>query len=189
MIGLGAKTIVADPMSLTGSIGIVSGKFNLENFYEKLGVKKEWISYGRHSDMFTFSKGFTEEEEKRLEQIMRFYYDGFVESVSKGRRMDPVHAENAAKGRVWTGKQAKELGLVDELGGIWDAVEIARREAGLTEGPPPVVKFFSEERGIKLSSLFKSSTHLEALSELIDEFNSLAGENVMALMPYRIDIK
>ncbi len=189
MIAIGAKRIVADPMSLTGSIGIVSGKFDLGNFYEKLGVTKEWVSYGKHSGMFSFSKGFSEEEEKRLEQIMRFYYDGFVDIVSKERNMDPARAEDAAKGRVWTGRQAKEHGLVDELGGIWKAVEVARDEAGLVEGAMPAVKFFSEDRGIKLSSLFKTSSHLEALGEFIDGFSSLSNESVLAIMPYRISIR
>lgn len=189
LIALGASKIVADPMTLTGSIGIVSGKFNLEGFYGKLGVTKEWISHGKHSDMFTFSKGFSEEEQERLEEIMGHYYEGFVKSVSDARGMDRAHAENVAKGRVWTGRQAKELGLVDELGGLWDAVELARKEGGLTDEAPPVVKFFSEERGIKLSTLFKGASGLETLAEFIDGLSSMASEKVLAIMPFRIDLK
>lgn len=188
MIALAAKTIVTDSMSLTGSIGIVSGKFNLKDFYEKIGVKKEWVSYGKNSRMFTFSKGFSEEEEKRLEEIMRFYYKGFVEEVSRGRGMGPRDAEKAAKGRVWTGRQAKELGLVDKLGGIWDAVGIAKTEAGLTEDAA-YVKFYSEDKGIQLSSLFKASAYLETVGELVDTINALGNEGALAIMPYYIDIK
>lgn len=188
MIALGARCVVADSMSLTGSIGVVYGKFNLKDFYEKMGVKKEWVSYGKNSRMFTFSKGFSEEEEKRLDEIMRFYYKGFVSEVSKGRDMGSDEAEKAAKGRVWTGRQAKELGLVDELGGVWEAVKIAAEQAGLTEDAV-YVKLYSEDKGIQLSSLFKASAYLEALDGLFRDINALGREGALAIMPYYIDIK
>ncbi|MEQ9618625.1 MAG: signal peptide peptidase SppA [Deltaproteobacteria bacterium] len=189
MIALGAATIVADPMSLTGSIGVVSGKFNLKGLYDRLGVKKEGMSYGRHSGMFSLSKGFSEEEEKKLEDIMKFYYDGFVKTVSDGRGMDMEEALKASKGRVWTGRQAKELGLADELGGTWDAVNIASGKAGLTYGDVSGVKFYSEDRGFQLSSLFKTSSNLEVLERSLLSLISQGRERILAMMPYKIDIR
>ncbi len=189
LIALGAHKIVADPMSLTGSIGIVSGKFALGDFYEKLGVKKELIPVGKKSLMFSPSRGFSEDEEKKLDELMKFYYGEFVRTVSEGRGMDPVEAEKAAKGRVWTGRQAKALGLADELGGLWDAVNIAKREAGLPGDETPRLRFYSASGGIKISSLFGESAYLDELTRLIENVGGASAEGCLAIMPFRIDVK
>jgi protease-4 len=189
LIALGAGKIVAGPATLTGSIGIVYGKFELVELYRKLGVKKEIISLGKKSLMFSSSRGFSEEEERKLDELMEFYYGEFVSMVSEARGLDMARAENAAKGRVWTGAQAKELGLVDELGGFWDAVTIAVREAGLPEDEFPRLRFYTPQRGIRLSSLFGDAGYSEFLSVLVENAPLPGCEGCLTVMPFRIRVK
>jgi len=189
LISLGAGKIVADPMTLTGSIGVVSGKFELGGLYRKLGVKKELVPFGKKSLMFSTSRGFSEEEDEKLDELMKFYYGEFVRAVSVGRGLDEARAEKAAKGRVWTGAQARDLGLVDELGGFWDAVNIVRREAGLPEDKLPVLRFYPAGRGIKLASLFGDAGYSGLLSVLTESASLQGWEGCLAVMPFRINVR
>ncbi|MEW6143742.1 MAG: signal peptide peptidase SppA [Thermodesulfobacteriota bacterium] len=189
LIALGAGKIVADPATLTGSIGIVYGKFELGELYRKLGVKRELIPLGKKSLMFSASRDFSEDEEQKLDELMKFYYGEFVRMVSESRGLDAARAEKAAKGRVWTGAQAKELGLVDELGGFWDAVNIAGREAGLPEDKIPRLRFYSPQRGIRLSSLFGDAGYSEFLRVLIENAPLPGCEGCLPVMPFRISVK
>jgi protease-4 len=189
LISLGAHKIIADPMSLTGSIGIVSGKFNLEGFYCKLGVSKELLPLGKKSLMFSSSRGFFEDEEKKLDELMRYYYGEFVRTVSEERDMSPGEAEKAAKGRVWTGRQAEALGLVDGLGGLWDAVNVAAREAGLPPDRAPWLRFYTSAPGPGISSLFRESAYLHELTELMDNVGLACSESYLAIMPFKIKVK
>ena len=189
LISLGAGKIVADPMTLTGSIGVVYGKFELGGLYHKLGVNKELIPFGKQSLMFSTSRGFSEEEEAKLDELMKFYYGEFVRAVSEGRGLDEAQAEKAAKGRVWTGAQAKDLGLVDELGGFWDAVKIVGREAGLPEDKIPLLRFYPAARGIKLASIFGDAGYSDFLRVLTENSPLQAWEGCLAVIPFHIRVK
>ncbi len=189
LIALGAHRIVADPMTLTGSIGIVSGKFDLAEFYGKLGVKKELIPVGKRSLMFSASRDFSEEEGEKLDELMRFYYSEFVGAVSEGRGLGRDEAEKAAKGRVWTGAQAKELGLVDELGGFGDAVAIAAREAGLPGGRMPRLRFYAPDRGVRLASVLGGSAYSDLLKTVVENLTLPGCEGCIAIMPFRINVR
>jgi protease-4 len=184
MIALGARSIVADSLSLTGSIGIISGKFNLSGFIEKLGIKKEWVTRGKRALVFSSFRGFTKREEERLGVIMRYLYDDFVKKVADVRAKDFESAEQLARGRVWTGRQAKELGLIDELGGIREAIRIAKREAGIPDGVSPVIRFFSKPRVIQLAPFGRGFAWGE--DEIL---RTLERERALALMPFWIDVK
>lgn len=189
LIALGAGKIVADPMTLTGSIGIVSGKFELGDLYRKLGVNKELVPTGRRSLMFSQSRDFSKDEEVKLDELMNFYYTEFVRTVSEGRGIGEARAEEAAKGRVWTGAQAKDLGLVDELGGFWDAVLVAGREAGLPEDKSPVLKFYSPARGIRLASLLGDTAYTDFLKTLAENAPAPGLHGCFTVMPFRIDVR
>jgi len=189
LISLGAHKVVADSMSITGSIGIVSGKFDLSGLYRKLGITKELVSKGKNALMFSSSKGFSKDEEKKLLEIMEFYYEQFVTKVSLARKMDFVKAEEVSRGRVWTGKQAKQRGLVDELGGINTAVNIAKSEAEIFEGHNTILKFYSEPSGLQLSSLFKSSVYVDTINGLMEGLSFLEREKVLTIMPFNINFK
>jgi len=189
LIALGAGKIVADPMTLTGSIGIVSGKFELGDLYSKLGVKKELVPSGKRSLMFSHSRDFSEDEEEKLDELMNFYYREFVRTVAEGRSIDEARAGEAAKGRVWTGAQAKGLGLVDELGGFWDAVDAARREAGFPEDETPLLRFYSTARGIRLASLFGDTGYSDFLKTLAGNAPVERLHGCFTVMPFRIEVK
>ncbi|HVY54602.1 MAG TPA: signal peptide peptidase SppA, partial [Thermodesulfobacteriota bacterium] len=189
LIALGAGRIVADPMTLTGSIGIVSGKFEIGGLLKKLGVGKELVPTAKRSLMFSQSRDFSDDEEGKLDEMMNFYYKEFVRAVAEGRGLDENRAGEAAKGRVWTGAQAKELGLVDEMGGFWDAVNVAAREAGLPQDKAPLLRYYSSARGIKLASLFGDTAYSEFVRMLSESVPPPGLHGCFTVMPFRIDVK
>jgi protease-4 len=186
LISLGARKIVAEAFTLTGSIGIIWGKFNLRNFLNKIGVTKDWIVRGNRAMMFSSYKEFTKDEEEKLGEVMGSFYEDFVRKVAEARGMDFKNAERLARGRVWTGKQAKELGLVDELGGIREAINIAKKEAGIPEDVLPVIKFFSKPKVIQFTPFGKSFSWGV---EFIESLESLERDRVLALMPFWIEVR
>lgn len=130
-IAMAAHQIVAEPATLTGSIGVVSVKFVLDGTFDKLGMNMEAVTNGRHADMFSPLRPFSPEERAKLEAQMRATYAAFVEKAAQGRNMTPAQINDVAQGRVWTGRQAKDLGLVDELGGLSRALALAKTRAGV----------------------------------------------------------
>ena len=189
LIALGANKIVAEPFTLTGSIGIISGKFNLQNLYNKLGVIKESIIRGKSALMFSSSRGFTKAEEENLLKMMKSFYNRFVGIVAIERKKDFKTAESLSRGRVWTGRQAKKHGLIDEIGGIRLAIEVAKREAGIPETTSPVVKFISKPKGLQFDPFAKSIVLKQQFETLIELMTDLDNEAVLALMPYWIRIR
>lgn len=189
MLALGADKVVADPMTLTGSIGIVSGKFDLSGLFKKVGIGVDSISKAKRALIFSSNRGFSKDEEEKLLEILESYYKKFVESVSRERGLDSSSAENAARGRVWTGNQAKELGLVDELGGLWDAYQLAVSLSDLHDAAKARVKFISEKRGIRISDLLRADSLSYAVDLFFDSLGSLRREKVLTILPFDIDIK
>ncbi|MBN1162969.1 MAG: signal peptide peptidase SppA [Candidatus Krumholzibacteriota bacterium] len=124
-----ATKIMADPMTITGSIGSISMKFNMSGFYEKLGITHDFVEKGPHAMMMSDLRDFTREEREIFE---RNHWDGFnhwLRDVCERRGMTFEEGEKLAHGRVWTGRQAKNNGLVDELGGLDRAIELAKELA------------------------------------------------------------
>jgi len=121
--------IVAEPGTLTGSIGIVYGKLNLKGFYDKLGINKEVIARGKFSGLDSDYGSYTPEERQRVRQLMDNFYQDFVKKVATARKMAPEDVDKIAQGRVWTGEQAKENGLIDEVGGFPRALELVKQKA------------------------------------------------------------
>jgi protease IV len=128
-IAMPAHQIVAEPATLTGSIGVVMIKFVIDGTLDKLGMNMEQVTSGRYADLYSPVRPFTPEERKKVLEQMQATYESFVEKAASGRQMTPEQIDSIAQGRVWTGKQAKELGLVDELGGLSRALAIARSRA------------------------------------------------------------
>jgi protease IV len=128
-IAMAAPDIVAQPGTLTGSIGIYGGKIVTGGTYEKLGMNIEAISAGKFADMNSPVRPFNEAERAKLEAQLKSFYDQFVEKVAQSRKMTPEAVDAIAQGRVWTGRQAKARGLVDELGGLDRAVALAKQRA------------------------------------------------------------
>jgi len=128
-IAMPAQVIVAQPSTLTGSIGIFGGKFVTGGVYEKLGAHIESTSVGRHAEINGPAKPYNPEEVKKLQEQLQSFYDQFVERVAESRHSTPEKIDALAQGRVWTGRQAKQNGLVDELGGLDRAVAVAKQRA------------------------------------------------------------
>lgn len=138
--------IVASGASLTGSIGVIMQLSNLEGLYGKLGIRNQTIKSGKHKDMGSTSRELSAEEEKILQELVDDSYQQFLEQVQKGRQ-EKIAADKLleiADGRIFTGKQALELGLVDSLGNYYDAVRQAEKMAGIKgESKIEVINAFS----------------------------------------------
>lgn len=131
-IAAGASKIVAQPSTITGSIGVFAGKPVVKGFYDWLGISNEYILRGKQAGMFRESEKFTPEERAKFEDLVkRMYYEEFVPKVAKGRSKTNEYVDSVAQGRVWTGAQGKERGLVDEFGGLDRAVEVAQELANI----------------------------------------------------------
>ena len=133
-IAMSAHAIVAQPATLTGSIGVVMVKFAIDGTLKKLGLNMEHVQQGRYADLYSPVRPFTPEEKAKVEEQMQATYDGFVEKAAAGRNTTPEKIDAIGQGRVWTGRQAKALGLVDELGGLDRAVAIAKERAKIPQG-------------------------------------------------------
>jgi protease-4 len=133
---MAADVIVAQPGTLTGSIGVITGKPVLTEALERAGVTTDSVSVGSGANMFAPTHPFSEEEWQRINAWLDWIYRDFTEKVAAGRRMTVERVHAIARGRVWTGADAARNGLVDELGGMAAAAETARRRAGLPAGAP-----------------------------------------------------
>lgn len=128
-VAMAAPDIVAQPGTLTGSIGIYAGKIVTGGVYEKLGMHIEPLSIGRHADMASPVRPFDESERAKLTAQLQAFYRQFVGKVAESRRMSADEVDAVAQGRVWTGRQAKDAGLVDTLGGLDRAIALAKERA------------------------------------------------------------
>lgn len=130
-VAMGADAIVAQPGTLTGSIGVFGGKAVTAGLLARLGVGHDAVSEGAHARMFTARRGFTPQERELLEEWLDRVYADFTAKVASSRGMSARRVHELARGRVWTGSDAHERGLIDELGGLRRAVEVAAGRAGL----------------------------------------------------------
>jgi protease-4 len=135
-IAMAADAIVAQPATLTGSIGVLGGKPVAEGLLRQAGVNTDGVTAGEHAGMFTVTRPFSEDEWARINTWLDRIYADFTGKVARGRGLPQDRVHEIARGRVWTGADAKDNGLVDELGGLSDAVTLARRKAGLPESAP-----------------------------------------------------
>ena len=129
-ISASASKIIAQPSTITGSIGVVAGKPVLRGFYDWLGISNEYVLRGKTAGMFRETEKFSDAERAKFEEwIKTTYYQDFVPKVAKGRNKNAEYIDSVGQGRVWTGAQAKDKGLVDEFGGLDKAVEVAKQLA------------------------------------------------------------
>src|SRR6266545_21032 len=196
-IAMPAHAIVAEPSTLTGSIGVVLTKFVIDGTLKKLGMNMEGVSRGKFADMYAPTRPFSPEERTRMAETMQATYDTFVEKAAQGRNTTPEKIDAIGQGRVWTGRQAKEIGLVDELGGLERAVALAKQRAKIAQDAevelviyPPKKTFYdivrdpfgSADRASTLATLlgFTNPKAIQALAAPLQVFRR--GEP-LALMP------
>lgn len=163
-IAMGADRIVAQPGTVTGSIGVVSGKLNIKGLYGKLGMSKDYVALTENGTIEWPFQSYTQPQRTVVMRLMQGYYESFKAGVSKGRNLSLAEVEKIAQGRVWSGEKALQLGLVDELGGMDVAVRWAKKLANVPE-----------EEKVKLVRITTSKT-------MISEFwNAL--ESILVLRP------
>jgi protease-4 len=130
-IACNANKIVAEPSTITGSIGVVGGKPVIKGFYDWIGVTNEYVMRGKNAGMFRETEKFNDSEQAKFKEFLNNTYDDFITKVGKGRNKDKDYINSIGQGRVWTGNQGKERGLVDEYGGLDKAIEIAKQLANI----------------------------------------------------------
>jgi len=163
-IACAADTIVANPGTITGSIGVIFEFPVVEGLLKKVGVRFEVVKSGALKDVGSMWREMTPQERKMVQDLINDTYDQFVDVVAKGRNLDRKKVLNIADGRVFTGRMAKDLKLVDELGNLEDALKIANQMGGMT-GEPKVIKERPRRRATIFDLLGKSAVTLTALTE------------------------
>jgi protease-4 len=142
------QVIVAQPGTLTGSIGIYAGKIVTGGTMHKLGVTTETVASGRNATMGSPVSTYSPSERAAMERMLKDFYGHFLERVAASRRMTPADVDRLGQGRVWTGQQAKDRGLVDVLGGLDTAVAIAKQRAGIPESEDVQLVRFTARRSL-----------------------------------------
>ncbi|MEU6792343.1 signal peptide peptidase SppA [Nonomuraea wenchangensis] len=135
-VSMAADVIVAQPGTLTGSIGVYGGKPVFADLLQRMGISTEMVAEGANAGMFSASRAFSPEQWERVNAWLDRIYDDFVGKVASSRDLSRERTHELARGRVWTGADARANGLVDELGGLEDALALARKRAGLSESAP-----------------------------------------------------
>jgi protease-4 len=198
-----ADKIVAQPTTITGSIGIFAGKFDMSGFYSKIGIKKDILKRGKYSDIFTETRPATKDEITLVYNVINDFYQGFLAHVAKGRSKTTDEIDKIGRGRVWSGADAKKVGLVDELGGFNTAVDIAKKMAHIEPEEkisiilfPKRKSFFQILFGGKGDETVKYSSdmvyarllpnELRETIGLLGLFNGSRNYKIYALMPYML---
>ncbi|HSF15443.1 MAG TPA: signal peptide peptidase SppA [Vicinamibacteria bacterium] len=197
-IATASDAIVAESTTITGSIGIYAGKFNLSGLYEKLGIGVDGVSSTESADFFSDNRSFTADERARLSRVLQDGYQAFLRRVADGRGMSTEAVEAVAQGRVWSGEMALQLGLVDEIGGLERALEIAKEKAGFDPGASVELRIYPEKRNFLealLESIYRASAPLRLnlfdrtkLVESSPMLQLLARGVPLALMPYQLEV-
>jgi protease-4 len=182
-VGVAGTPVLAEAGTITGSIGVLAGKAVLKGLYDQLGVTKQVITRGRHAALYSDYVPLGDEERQRLRAEAEFFYADFVEKVASGRRLGAEAVAAAAEGRVWSGRQAKALGLVDQLGGIESALDEAKVLAGLKPEARVAVERYPRPRRLWKFSFHPASSQ-NRLQVLLPWARFLAGERVWAILPF-----
>ena len=168
-IAMPAHAIVAEPATLTGSIGVVMLKFVIDGTLKKLGMNMEGVTKGRYADLYSPVRAFTPEERAKVQEQMQATYDTFVEKAAAGRNTTPERIDAIAQGRVWTGAQGKQVGLVDELGGLERALALAKQRAKISPDAEVEIVVYPGRKSFYdlVRSPFGASDRTSALAMLI----------------------
>jgi len=195
-IAMPSDAIVAQPATITGSIGVFSGKFSLRGLYDKLGLRKEIVERGKSATIFSEYRPWTEEERARIRGLMVSFYEEFVTKAAKGRGRSYEDIDRVAQGRVWTGAEALKVGLVDRLGGLETALALAREKAKLGKDEELSLVILPEKKGVFETMLERqeegASTTKRLLPADVRAFlrwaSVLGGREPIARLPFELRI-
>ena len=186
-----ATKIVADANTITGSIGVLVGKLNLAGLYRLLGVSTDYVATSDNATLFSDQQNFTPDQRAYIEKSLRDTYSQFTRGVAQGRGMKVEAVDKIGKGREWTGAQARQSGLVDELGGMDRALAIAKELAHIPAAAPVHLVRFPEEKGLFEMLFERDSSELGEFGSLDATLRRIAGvmEPVQARVPYQLRIR
>lgn len=205
-IAMGADRIIAEPGTLTGSIGVVGGKIAFEGLFEKVGVNTSVVQRGKNAGILSMTMPFSESERAAMQKLLDDIYRQFTSKAADGRKMEVDKLEKLARGRVYTGNQALEIGLVDELGTLEDAIAAAKKAAKIPEGDKveklqlpkavsPLEQLFGPlEETTSLRSAGRASladllpASLQNILEAVSLSDLLARERILTVLPYKVQI-
>lgn len=202
-IAMGASKIIAQEGTMTGSIGVVGGKIDLAEIYDKVGINKSTISRGQYATLFSETNGFSQEERALIEKMMSRTYDDFVSKAARSRHVTKEKLNELAQGKVWMGSRAKSVGLVDENGGISRAILETKTLMGLTKDDKVSLIAYPKEVGFvemlqkalsgnvtaQVSPISVMSEALPTEAKVVVKFantlkNLFAREKVLAISPF-----
>ncbi|WP_048630061.1 signal peptide peptidase SppA [Mycolicibacterium aurum] len=179
-VSMAADAIVANPGTITGSIGVVTGKFIARDLKDRLGVGSDSVRTNANADAWSINAPFTEEQHAQVVAEADLFYTDFVQRVADGRNMSVDAVEQVARGRVWTGADALERGLVDELGGLRVAIRRAKALAGIDEDAKAVIENLP---GSSLRDMLRPKPSSQpAAASLPDALGAMAVRSVMGLL-------
>lgn len=193
-MSLTGDPIVAYPNTLTGSIGVIFIRMNLHGLYDKLGVNEQFLMRGRYADIDSAYAPLTDDARAKIAGQIDAFYKGFVSRVAEGRKRTFDQIEPLAQGRVWLGAQAKQNGLVDELGGLDRAVELIKQRAHIAAADRVTLVPYPGKRSV-LDMLFSRTDDSAALELKIEKMlghlplTALSRGGFMKLMPYSITVR
>jgi len=198
-VSMAANKIVAQPATITASIGVLGTKMLTSEFWEKTGISWDEVHTSNNAIMWTGTKDYTPEGWARFQVWLDMVYEDFTGKVSQGRDIPIEEVLRIAKGRIWSGEDAKELGLVDELGGFHTALRLAREEAGIPADAPVKLKLFpkkkttfdfffgkeheSSEDSIAQSMLVKVLNTIQPVTHLIKSMGLSPSKGVLTMPP------
>ena len=190
-----ADKIIAQPETITGSIGVIAILPNLSELYDKIHINWDTVKKGENADIFSMSRKMTTAEKEKIEKSVKNTYCEFVDIVAQNRDMSREQVHKVAKGRVWTGKSAKELGLIDDLGGLEYAIELMKSMCNIrdeddifvTEYPLKEESFMTIN--LSTENLFsplkiKLPRHLTKLEDMTEDWKKYDSEHILYLYPF-----
>jgi protease-4 len=149
-ISCNSDYIYADPATITGSIGVIGIAFNAEELFDKIHVNWSTVKKGKNSDFGNFSRKWTNDEKDIMQRLIASSYSDFVSKVAKGRNREFAQIDSVAQGKIWTGTQAKEIGLIDDLGGLKEAIAKVKQLANINHDVE-LVNFSKSGNSVELS--------------------------------------
>jgi protease-4 len=169
-IACASDLIVANPGTITGSIGVLMEFTNIEELFKKIGIKGVVLKSGEHKDIGSPFREMTPEEMRMMQEVVDNIHQQFIQAVAMGRKMDQAKVMEIADGRILSGEQAKQIGLVDQLGNLQDAIDITAKMVGI-EGKPRIL--YPKKRFSFLEMIMREATSavLDSLSEKGFELN------------------
>lgn len=197
-IGMGADSIFAQAGSLVGSIGVFSGKLSFKEFYKKIGINKVEIPRGANATLFSEIQKFDNNQRKILQENIEYFYQTFVTKVAEGRHMTYEQVHQLAQGRVWTGAQALDNGLIDRIGGLFDAVNAAKKMAGIPVESYVKLKIYPREKsflqkilseGLTVTDIIYNKTVPTPVKKYMHGFLYFKDFEPLMIMPMYLDIQ